>query len=436
MQFSAIPTKFQIPFASSAGSGYIRTIPQSSQIGITNGAASLTDGFPPLTFLPVGSGGVPPFGQDFNGILNEITQWIQWQNAGGLVTYDSVFSTAIGGYPKNALLSGTALGVIWLNTVDNNTANPDSAGAGWLNVPTARDLLTEKFTYYVAGGTANALTITTVPTITSYTAGLSLSVKIATTNTSASTINVDGVGLVAITRADLSPTQGGDLPTNAVVDMTYDGTQFQINGLVTANLPAANTVAFTSSTTWTPPAGVKVIKRARVWGAGGAGGGANASTSAAGSGAGGGQYAESINLAVTPGSPITVTIGAGGASSTGANGTAGGSSSLGSLISAVGGGGGIAGIGAIATTSGAGGSGTSGNVVNFSGQTGGTGISITGGSLSGIGGGSFGSASSGPNAQSSGAAGQFPGGGGAGGSGSASAQPGGAGAGGLIVIEY
>ena len=61
MLASAIPIKFPIPFGNSAGGGYIRPIPQASQIGIANGAASLTDGFPPLNFLPLGSGGVPPF---------------------------------------------------------------------------------------------------------------------------------------------------------------------------------------------------------------------------------------------------------------------------------------------------------------------------------------------------------------------------------------
>ena len=78
MQSSQIPSKFPIPFANGAGSGYIRQIPVTSQISITPGAASLTDGFPPLTFIPEGSGGIPPFGQDMNGILKEITAWIQW----------------------------------------------------------------------------------------------------------------------------------------------------------------------------------------------------------------------------------------------------------------------------------------------------------------------------------------------------------------------
>lgn len=131
MLASNIPAKFPIPFANSAGAGYIRTIPVSSQIGITNGAASLTDGFVPLNFLPVGSGGVPPFGQDFNGLLNEITSWNRWAQAGGPVGYDSAFSTAIGGYPKGAIIAAATAGNFWLCTVDNNTSDPDTAGAGW-----------------------------------------------------------------------------------------------------------------------------------------------------------------------------------------------------------------------------------------------------------------------------------------------------------------
>ena len=134
MKIANIPAKFPIPFAESAGGSYIRSIPVSSQIGITNGAASLADGFVPLNFLPVGSGGVPPFGQDMNGILNQITLWSQWQGAGGLPIYDSSFSTSIGGYPQGSILSsGTTAGVVWLSTTDDNTSNPDAGGANWLS---------------------------------------------------------------------------------------------------------------------------------------------------------------------------------------------------------------------------------------------------------------------------------------------------------------
>ena len=131
MQSSQIPSKFPIPFANGAGSGYIRQIPVASQISVTPGAASLTDGFPPLTFIPEGSGGIPPFGQDMNGILKEITAWIQWGNAGAPVIYDATFSAAIGGYPKGTILTSAAGGSWWLSTAENNLSNPDTGGAGW-----------------------------------------------------------------------------------------------------------------------------------------------------------------------------------------------------------------------------------------------------------------------------------------------------------------
>ena len=102
MLSTAIPTKIPLPFAYNA-STYKNTIPTASQIGVVNGRASLNDGFPPLNFVPIASGGVPPFGGDINGILNEITAIQQWQEAGGFFTYDSAFSAAIGGYPKGAI---------------------------------------------------------------------------------------------------------------------------------------------------------------------------------------------------------------------------------------------------------------------------------------------------------------------------------------------
>lgn len=136
MQSSNIPSKIPLPFAYAAGGSYVNPIPTASQIGVVNGRASLHDGFPPLTFTPIGAGGVPPFGSDMNGILNEITAIQQWQQAGGMFFYDSAFSTIIGGYPKGAILqatsaSGLAYGGLWISTVENNTSNPDTGGAGW-----------------------------------------------------------------------------------------------------------------------------------------------------------------------------------------------------------------------------------------------------------------------------------------------------------------
>ena len=72
---------------------------------------------------------------------------------------------------------------------------------------------------------------------------------------------------------------------------------------------------FTSSGTFTPPAGVTSVT-VECWGGGGAGGSAQTTTSVitAGGGAGGGAYAKKVNIPVTPGTPYTVTIPAAAAS--------------------------------------------------------------------------------------------------------------------------
>lgn len=129
---SAIPTKMAVPFANS---GEKQTIPVASQIGISSGRASFTDGFPPLTRTPLTAGGIPPYGTDFNGILNAITSSIRWSNAGGAYSFDSDFSSSVGGYPKGALLSNSINSGYWFNTTDANTANPENTNAsltGWV----------------------------------------------------------------------------------------------------------------------------------------------------------------------------------------------------------------------------------------------------------------------------------------------------------------
>lgn len=137
MLSSDIPTRFTLPWAVNAAGAYIRTVPTDSQIGIQDGAASFNDGFVPDNFTAIAGGGVPPFGQDFNGILNAITKWDQWVQAGGPMLWNLAFSTAIGGYPAGAKVdSNQALDVQWISVVDNNTTNPDDplTSANWVRV--------------------------------------------------------------------------------------------------------------------------------------------------------------------------------------------------------------------------------------------------------------------------------------------------------------
>lgn len=134
MQLSNLPGKLVLPFANAGGKS---TIPVASQIGITAGAASLTDGFPPLTRTPIAAGGVPPSGLDMNGILFEMSAIIRWANAGGGYPFDGTFATDtnVGGYPKGARIMRSDGQGYWFNTAENNVTDPESAGAaaaGWV----------------------------------------------------------------------------------------------------------------------------------------------------------------------------------------------------------------------------------------------------------------------------------------------------------------
>jgi hypothetical protein len=126
------PTQTTVPFAAS---GTKNTIPVPSQQGVTPGAASMTDGFPPLTMQPIASGGIPPFGADMNGILNQLSAAVQWAQVGGEYPFSASLASAIGGYPAGALVLNAAGTGQWLNTVDQNSTNPDASGAaGWVAV--------------------------------------------------------------------------------------------------------------------------------------------------------------------------------------------------------------------------------------------------------------------------------------------------------------
>src|ERR1035441_6645158 len=87
-------------------------------------------------------------------------------------------------------------------------------------------------------------------------------------------------------------------------------------------------LTYTSSGTFVPPVGVTSIQ-VECWGGGGAGGAARCATSShsGGGGGGGGAYTKATGITVTPDGSYTVTVGAGGASSSGTS-TDGGTSSI------------------------------------------------------------------------------------------------------------
>ncbi len=228
--------------------------------------------------------------------------------------------------------------------------------AGTYTEKVALDAQSGKWNYAIAGGTANALTASLSPAPPSPApAGMSVVLKVATTNTGPATLNLNGLGAVNITTVTGALLAAGDLPAGIPVVLVFSGTAWILVGPSLSQVQSAtagNQQFFTASGTFVVPAGVtKLFVRVVGGGGGGARGGAAYGLSGGGGGAGG--YAEKI-IATTPGTSWAVTIGAGGSRGATVGGT-GGTSSFGANISA---------------TGGFGGNGVSGNCAGGSGGTG------------------------------------------------------------------
>jgi hypothetical protein len=178
--------------------------------------------------------------------------------------------------------------------------------------------------------------------------------------------------------------------------LTYDhaGLQLQLEAPATQTVTTPTIQTFTSSGTWTKPAGCTKVK-VTVVGGGGGGGCASGQDSdcnvAAGGGGAGGCAIEYIDVSAE--SSVSVTVGSGGAggASSGATGSTGGTSSFGAFCSASGGGGGdgLQSGGNSTTYGGDGGVGTGGDI-NAEGGVGGISALVENTApLSGVGGNSF-----------------------------------------------
>lgn len=221
---SSTPPKFPIPWGFAAGTATIRDIPVASQIGTQAGAASLTDGFPPLNLTLIPAGGVPPFGQDMNGILRQVTKHVQWLNAGGSYQFDAAFASFIGGYQSGALLMSNSGHAVYENLIDSNSNDPNVAGAP--NWRIAWSLWSS--VAWTALGSANVQTVALSFGPTSYAqmTGIPVMVFSRGLNTGPVTINFNGLGPVNVTTTGGFALSAGALSTGDPFQVVYNGSSF------------------------------------------------------------------------------------------------------------------------------------------------------------------------------------------------------------------
>lgn len=295
-----------------------------------------------------------------------------------------------------------------------------------------------KLNYVVAGGTANALTVTLdpAPVAGEIAAGFILRVLITSGNTGPATFNPNTLGATAITRAKGAALRQGDLVPGQIVTLVDTGSSWMLASPGAADVALGGTTLLTTLGTapWIVPANVFRLKEVIPLGGGGGGGGGQNATTFSGCGGGGaaGGAAIKFDIPVTPGQSISTTVGAGGKAGTPAlNGGNGGSSSFGAFCSATGGTGGAAASGGTVT----GGTGSGGDI-NVQGADGGTAVISSGPQPKG------GDGANGPLGYGGGGAGTVTVAGnnatgkGAGGGGGGQNQNGGIGSPGLIIIRY
>jgi hypothetical protein len=121
--------------------------------------------------------------------------------------------------------------------------------AGFDKLPTPDEIKQDRINYVTTGGSANLYTATLTYPITAYTEGQRIRVKVHVTNTGASTIDVDGVGGVAVKRPNGDDLEAGDLPVDGVVSLTFQGTQFRMEATISQAIASTALIADGAVTT-------------------------------------------------------------------------------------------------------------------------------------------------------------------------------------------
>lgn len=126
----AQPDLIPMPFAENATPGTIEPIEATTPTVPQD--ATWSTGFPQVTMQPLASGGIPPRGQNFNGVLNALSQHIFYMQGGGQYKW----SADHGPYSIGDVLQSDDGLRSYVSAVDNNTDNfnttPSAIGGTWL----------------------------------------------------------------------------------------------------------------------------------------------------------------------------------------------------------------------------------------------------------------------------------------------------------------
>ena len=149
--------------------------------------------------------------------------WVVTSNYGDT----SILQGAISQYSASSFILETLIQKVSIPTGDARWAKLSQVQSG-------------SYRFGIDTGTTNALITTLSPSISSYSQGLIFTVLVANTNTGATTINANGIGVANIKNLNGGSLNPGDLAAGMLAELNYDGSNFQL--LDTANITSLSLV--------------------------------------------------------------------------------------------------------------------------------------------------------------------------------------------------
>jgi hypothetical protein len=189
--------------------GFIQTYAAGSTTPLatyTTSSGSVQNGIPPAG-IQLGVNGRPPY---------EI-----WLTAGS--AYKFIITDQYG----NLLTNGTFDNLVGIG--DISTQEPFGIAQGGTGSTNGAGMT---LPCGIAGGTANALTLTSVPSVSAYVFGQEFIFSALSNNTGATSVNINGIGVTYINNAGVACTGGEIIATNGY-RLIGDGTGFELEPLNT-----------------------------------------------------------------------------------------------------------------------------------------------------------------------------------------------------------
>ena len=167
----------------------------------------------------------------------------------------------------NPVTTGTVISSTWANTTLNDLGNAMTASLAYdgqttpvanlpmggyihtnvgnatvrTNYPSAGQVQDGTLTYLTSITGTDTIVATAAVSMSAYVAGQTFRFIAAGANTTTSvTININGIGAKNITKNGTTALAVGDIISGSIVEVTYDGTEFQISSQITSSILGSN----------------------------------------------------------------------------------------------------------------------------------------------------------------------------------------------------